>query len=1170
MLAFSLGLFFLTVGPQQASKQAADEDEDSDDEVQPQEKSDQRTERCWFSELLRKKQRAQEGLMLSFADPEMEKAWVLESLPKNMQQGGALMAAMSAGLLINRLAYMQWRLSCPHVLYEETTPDAVFLISLTLALLASVDLAWRKLPARRGVTWRHSITYWGVMLFLWAAFLVTSIPPFSPFCVQLCNDEEQCPDLFRVRAKKLDCTLQGHTACQILMLFLLSLPFALPQFYHQYLALFWLFCVYLSATLLYERAYDNRIEGLHHKDIPLHCGLLLMAWSFSATRKYYLERSMRRQYIGGLKQRQAMARLYYMFKEMVPEYLIPRMLEGETIADPVSPVTVLFVLIDNFNEFSSRKQPDELLQFLNDYFREMDDICRKHKVTKIETVAEEYVACVGVTPSDQEVNNDPGRGHSVLLDGLLKASEEILALQEKVVQGDRVKFKMGLHTGDIVAGVIGSKLPRFRLFGNTINTAARMMQKGEPGTVQFGLETRKWVRDELVKERGEVEMKGKGKVQCFVLKPKEERSGSTQEADAKKPSSSRRSSISQILQGEQDSVEYSESWREAVQGYMDSSDAGDYLVLDSGGEVVPWEQTSFLAKPEIFPLKVVRKNDDEFDKIMDAQLSVDASKLKGKEKKEWFCWWHQKAVCRSFALRQNILTLLIAISSLGEILHMEQIRGWENNDSSNSLLHLKGRERFRTFLAFRVTCFLMSAGWSLVAMKTKWLEEGEVDPDDEEDARTRRKNALYAKAWTVQLALIATKVVLSVLIWLSYNVLVLHRMKKSYIELGPLEYLNQQFSLVFIVAFFIIMNIHPLTFQNSLAFIPLACMFMALRDHTPLYVSGVGRVVFVSTAILTSILAYLGEQSSRGLFKSKKKVKESTRRIHGILQTLMPAEVLETLHKLGPGRTPSHHYNQATITQSDLCGFTQLSSTKTPHEVVGFMGDLFGRFDALASEFGIYKVETVGDAYIAGMAWVTGENGAPLQKLTEKNSTLQVVKFGLAMIKATADWDEGMKIKKLVEPNVRVTCRVGVHHGQCIGGIVGTGMMRYHLFGQFMGQVDILEATSREGQCQISRACMEKVWQEAGKDALSYEERGKKEGQPELQTSKGEVHYFEEVGGAPTYLVEASLVSRVKGLEEDVWHFKQHLTQLERLIPGNRNDDEMDEDWDWDTRGRDI
>ncbi|CAE7752438.1 ACP5, partial [Symbiodinium pilosum] len=295
---------------------------------------------------------------------------------------------------------------------------------------------------------------------------------------------------------------------------------------------------------------------------------------------------------------------------------------------------------------------------------------------------------------------------------------------------------------------------------------------------------------------------------------------------------------------------------------------------------------------------------------MDAQLSADASKLKAKEKKEWFCWWHAKAVCQGFGLRQNILTLLIAVASLAEIIHMEHIRGWKTNDSSNSLLHLRGNLRFRAFLVFRVACFMICLGWSLVARWTKWLEEGEPDGEDEDDARTRRKNALHAKAWTVQLALICTKVVLSVLVWLSYNVLVLHRMKVPYQKLGPLEYLNQQFSLVFMVAFFIIMNIHPLTFHNSLIFLPVAGIFMLFRDCTPLYVSGVGRVVFMCTAVLTSILAYLGEQSSRALFKSKKKVKDSAKRIEGILQTLMPAEVLETLHKLGPGNTPSHHYNQ--------------------------------------------------------------------------------------------------------------------------------------------------------------------------------------------------------------------------------------------------------------------
>lgn len=112
---------------------------------------------------------------------------------------------------------------------------------------------------------------------------------------------------------------------------------------------------------------------------------------------------------------------YAMFKEMVPEYVVKRMLEStKPINDPCPTVTVLFVLIDSFNEYTRRgltfkmlllmrtMGPGELLQFLNEYFRRMvsgavsheslpakDDICRRNSVTKIETVAEEYVACVG-------------------------------------------------------------------------------------------------------------------------------------------------------------------------------------------------------------------------------------------------------------------------------------------------------------------------------------------------------------------------------------------------------------------------------------------------------------------------------------------------------------------------------------------------------------------------------------------------------------------------------------------------------------------------------------------------------------------------------------------------------------------------------------------------------
>merc|ERR1712113_885772 len=104
---------------------------------------------------------------------------------------------------------------------------------------------------------------------------------------------------------------------------------------------------------------------------------------------------------------------------------------------------------------------------------------------------------------------------------------------------------------------------------------------------------------------------------------------------------------------------------------------------------------------------------------------------------------------------------------------------------------------------------------------------------------------------------------------------------------------------------------------------------------------------------------------------------------------------------------------------------------------------------------------------------------------------------------------------------VEIGLRVGVHHGECIGGIVGTEMQRYHLFGDLMSGVEVLESTAPEGKVQVSQACKEAVEYQMRQEGITekvmlFEMRM----EPQLTTSKGEVHTYEEIGGR-TYVVRS-------------------------------------------------
>jgi class 3 adenylate cyclase len=314
---------------------------------------------------------------------------------------------------------------------------------------------------------------------------------------------------------------------------------------------------------------------------------------------------------------------------------------------------------------------------------------------------------------------------------------------------------------------------------------------------------------------------------------------------------------------------------------------------------------------------------------------------------------------------------------------------------------------------------------------------------------------------------------------------------------------NNIVALAFFPLYIFVTTAIPFRSQLAVYFPVLAFLLILCTKNKDnmVFQSSIFKVTFIFRSAVIPIENCLRERILRRRYSAIRIVRTFSTRTSDILDTLMPPQVVEDIREDPMKALTVHEYKNATIAQSDLCGFTELASTRRPQEVVEIIGELFGRFDDLTDHFDVYKVETIGDAYVAGQAE---------EPLTPFVKPLYVVRFAVAMIEATHEWSR--------ERGESVSCRVGVHTGRCVGGIIGVDMQRYHLFGELMSQLEVLESTAPRGGVQISQAC---------RAALEADMRDGVEIVPSLHdarqllTSKGEAHQFEDVGGR-TSLVTAT------------------------------------------------
>ncbi|XP_076469689.1 guanylate cyclase soluble subunit beta-2-like [Babylonia areolata] len=198
--------------------------------------------------------------------------------------------------------------------------------------------------------------------------------------------------------------------------------------------------------------------------------------------------------------------------EMMPRKVAMQLtLYGRVKAEKYDSCTVLFSDIVTFTDITGMCQADQVVNMLNDMYHRFDTHTEAHDVYKVETIGDAYMAVTGVP----EVQED----HAERMADFAMDMLEEAGLVHSPATGLPLQIRVGLHTGAVVAGVIGKKKPRFDIYGDTVNTASLMESNGMAGRIQVSEPTfeKLYSRGYVFKCRGETEIKGKGKMVTYFL-----------------------------------------------------------------------------------------------------------------------------------------------------------------------------------------------------------------------------------------------------------------------------------------------------------------------------------------------------------------------------------------------------------------------------------------------------------------------------------------------------------------------------------------------------------------------------------------------------------------------------------------------------------------------------
>lgn len=221
---------------------------------------------------------------------------------------------------------------------------------------------------------------------------------------------------------------------------------------------------------------------------------------------------------------------------VLPKEIAPILKSGtDVIADHYKSASVLFADIVGFTPLSNEMAPEEMVKLLNEVFMKFDSLVEKYNLEKIRTIGDNYMVAAGVPT--------PRSDHAQAIADL--GLDMLTHIKNQRSNGNELSFRIGINSGPVIAGVIGSQKFHYDVWGDAVNTASRMESHGVADRIQITSATYELIKNEFVcKPRGVIDVKGKGTMETwFLIKRKDTRE--TQQED-RYPNKDLTSVISQV------------------------------------------------------------------------------------------------------------------------------------------------------------------------------------------------------------------------------------------------------------------------------------------------------------------------------------------------------------------------------------------------------------------------------------------------------------------------------------------------------------------------------------------------------------------------------------------------------------------------------------------------